>query len=62
MRLGLGSLVFVGVMLGAAGLSLVRVLLVAAALPKLDFGIYAAVIATGAFLGNLVSFGSVEAR
>ena len=60
MRFGLGSLVFIGVMLGAAGLSLVRVLLVAAALPKLDFGTYAAVTATGAFFGNIISFGSVE--
>jgi len=60
MRFGMGSLVFVGVMLGSAALSMVRVLLVAAALPKLDFGTYAAVTATGAFLGSVVSFGSVE--
>lgn len=60
MRLGLGNLVFVGVMLGAAALSLVRVLLVASVLPKADFGTYAAIVATGAFLGSIVSFGTVE--
>lgn len=60
MRFGVGSLVFLAVMLGSAGLSMVRVLLVAAGLPKLDFGTYAAVTATGMFFGMIVSFGSVE--
>lgn len=60
MRFGIGSLFFIGVMLGAAGLSLLRVLLVATGLPKLDFGTYAAIVATGAFLGSVISFGAVE--
>ena len=60
MRLNFGSLTFIGIMLGAAGLSMVRILIVAAMLPKLDFGIYAAVTSTGAFLGSFVSFGSIE--
>lgn len=60
MRFEPKNFLFLAVMLGAAALSLLRVLLVANSLPTGDFAGYAAVTATGAFLGGIISFGAVE--
>lgn len=61
MRPGLGSALFLAVMLGASGLTILRVLAVAALMPVETFAVYATITATAAFLGTLISFGAVEA-
>lgn len=61
MRPGVGSAVFLGVMIVASVLSFLRVVAVAGQLQTQGFAIYATITATGAFLSSLISFGSVEA-
>ena len=61
MRPGLGSTVFVAVMLGASVFSVVRLLAVAWLMPVEVFAIYTAIVAIGAFASGPLSFGTVEA-
>jgi O-antigen/teichoic acid export membrane protein len=61
MRPGIGSAVFLAVMVGASGLTLLRMGVVAALLPLSAFATYAMITATGAFLSSIISFGAVEA-
>jgi len=61
MRPGIASAAFVAAMLAGSGLTLLRMLVVAALLTTANFGTYAAVVAGAAFLGSVISFGAVEA-
>lgn len=56
----MSTTVFFVVMMLASGLTLLRGFAVAAVLSAEDFGLYATVVATGAFAGMLVSFGLIE--
>lgn len=61
MRFDTRSLLFLAVMMVAAGMSLARVLVVATGLSKSGFTNYAIVIATGGFISSVISFGGIEA-
>lgn len=61
MRFDSRSLLFLAVMMVAAGMSLARVLVVATGLSKSGFTDYAIVIATGGFISSVISFGGIEA-
>lgn len=60
-RPGIGSALFLVVMLGAATATMLRMVVAAWQLPVADFAIYATVTATGAFLSTILSFGATEA-
>lgn len=60
-RPGVGSALFLMVMLGAAGITMLRMVVAASFLPVTDFGAYATIAATGAFLSSILSFGAIEA-
>lgn len=60
-RPGVGSALFLVVMLGAAATTMLRMVVAAWQLPVADFAIYATVAATGAFLSTILSFGTIEA-
>ncbi|WP_193749153.1 hypothetical protein [Sphingopyxis sp. C-1] len=47
-------------MLGAAGITMLRMVVAASFLPVQDFGTYATIAATGAFLSSILSFGTIE--
>lgn len=57
---GASQVVFLLVMLGAAGLTLLRMGAATAFLRVEDFAVYASVVAAGSFLAGPVSFGAVE--
>lgn len=59
-RPGVGSALFLVVMLGAAGITMLRMVVAASFLPVQDFGTYATIAATGAFLSSILSFGTIE--
>lgn len=59
-RPNLGSALFLAVMLGAAAATMLRMVVAAGLLPVADFGTYATIAATGAFLASILSFGSIE--
>lgn len=61
MRFDSRSLLFLAVMMVAAGMSLARVLVVATGLSKSGFTDYAIIIATGGFISSVISFGGIEA-
>ena len=61
MRLGLGSALFLGVMLGSSGLTIARMLAVAWLMPVESFALYTIIVATAAFGATMLSFGEVEA-
>lgn len=60
LRHGAGHALFMGTMIGASVLTFLRMTVVAVLLPIGDFGLYATVIATGAFLAGPLSFGIIE--
>lgn len=60
-RPGVGSALFLVTMLGAAGITMLRMVVAASFLPVRDFGTYATIAATGAFLSSILSFGTIEA-
>lgn len=59
-RPSLSSALFLAVMLGAAAATMLRMVVAAGLLPVADFGTYATIAATGAFLASILSFGSIE--
>ncbi len=61
MRLGSGSVLFIGVMLGASLMTMVRMAIAALLLRPHDFATYATLSATAAFLSSIISFGIIEA-
>ena len=54
-------MVFLAFMIGGAGLSFCRVLVVAMNLDSQSFADYAVIVATSAFLSSFISFGGIEA-
>ncbi|WP_198152651.1 hypothetical protein [Tsuneonella dongtanensis] len=60
MRPGWASAAFLIVMLGASALTMARMAVVAGLLLPSDFARYATIIATGAYLATIISFGAVE--
>ena len=60
-RPGLGSAMFLAVMLGSTVATMLRMVLAAWFLLPADFAVYATIVATGAFLSTILSFGAIEA-
>lgn len=61
MRPNLAGFVYIGALAAVSSLSMLRILVVAGGMSKLDFAEYAAVVALGSYLGGILSFGKVEA-
>lgn len=60
MKSGLGNSLFLVLMLGASGLTMLRMILLSGLLEPIDFALYATIIATGTFFSPILSFGAVE--
>ena len=57
MRPNLAGFVYIGALAAVSSLSMLRILVVAGGMSKLDFAEYAAVVALGSYLGGILSFG-----